>query len=100
MWPIALTQDAELFRLTSSQWSEIATIVVVTGATATLIDYYYGLKRIPASHSSIYELAWPLSAFIIGVAIFQNSLTQSQLVGAIGLTLSMSILRKVSAQTS
>ena len=76
--------------LTISQWRNLLIIVISTGGGALFI-YYYGLKYLPASHTTLYELMWPLSAVILDWAIFDKLLSLSQLIGA-GLLLSSIVL--------
>lgn len=44
----------------SFHWKLFLLIVCTSGAGALTL-YYYGLKKIPASSATIFELAWPLS---------------------------------------
>jgi len=73
------------------QWQAIFLIVFTTGTLALFI-YYYGLKNIPASHATIFELFWPLSAVLIDWIINEKTLSVMQLTGAIMLLGSMTIL--------
>ena len=73
------------------QWQAIFLIVFTTGTLALFI-YYYGLKNIPASHATIFELFWPLSAVLIDWIINEKTLSVMQLTGAIMLIGSMTIL--------
>lgn len=68
-------------QLTIHQWKAVLIIVFSTGSVALFI-YYYGLQRLPASHTAIYELFWPLSAMIFDWSIRGRTLDPSQLVGA------------------
>ena len=77
--------------ITSQQWQAIFLIVFTTGALALFI-YYFGLKNIPASHATIFELFWPLSAVLIDWMINEKTLSVMQLTGAIMLLGSMTIL--------
>jgi len=77
--------------ISSQQWQAIFLIVFTTGTLALFI-YYYGLKNIPASHATIFELFWPLSAVLIDWIINENTLSVMQLTGAIMLLGSMTIL--------
>ncbi len=67
--------------LTGSQWTALSLIVVSTGAVALCI-YYFGLKRIPASHATLYELTWPLSAMVIDYIVNDRMLSPIQYLGA------------------
>ena len=73
------------------QWKTLLLIVVSTGTVALFI-YYYGLKKLPASHTTLFELFWPLSAVIIDWIIMRNPLSIPQLFGAVILLTSMTIL--------
>ena len=77
--------------ISSQQWQAIFLIVFTTGTLALFI-YYYGLKNIPASHATIFELFWPLSAVLIDWVINGKTLSVMQLTGAIMLLGSMTIL--------
>lgn len=57
-------------------------IALTTGGTAIFI-YYWGLKRVTASRSTIYELMFPVSAIVLEYVIHGKGLTLEQWVGAI-----------------
>ncbi|MDQ5885226.1 MAG: hypothetical protein QG645_389, partial [Patescibacteria group bacterium] len=59
-----------------------------------LLIYYFGLKRVPASRSAILELAWPLSAVIVGYLFLNQTLQLSQAIAAIVLTTSIIFIAK------
>ena len=67
-------------------------LIVISTGTVALFIYYYGLKKLPASHTTLFELFWPLSAVIIDWIVMGNSLSIPQLSGAIILLASMTIL--------
>ena len=73
------------------QWKMLLLIVFSTGTVALFI-YYYGLNRLPASHTTLFELFWPLSAVVIDWIIKGEPLSFSQLLGAVILLTSMTIL--------
>ena len=73
------------------QWKSLLLIVISTGTVALFI-YYYGLKKLPASHTTLFELFWPLSAVMIDWIIIGNPLSIPQLSGAVILLASMTIL--------
>ena len=77
--------------ISSQQWQAIFLIVFTTGTLALFI-YYFGLKNIPASHATIFELFWPLSAVLIDWIINEKTLSVVQLTGAIMLLGSMTVL--------
>ncbi len=71
--------------LTFDQFKYIVAITFSTGLVA-LIIYYFGLKRVMASRAALLELAWPASAVFVGYAFLHQSLTVSQVLGALVLT--------------
>ncbi|HEX5797418.1 MAG TPA: DMT family transporter, partial [Candidatus Saccharimonadales bacterium] len=68
--------------LTADNFKYIVAITFSTGMVALLI-YYFGLKRIPASRSSILELTFPLSAVIIGYLFLDQGFNLTQGIGAL-----------------
>lgn len=68
--------------LTADHWKILLLIVVSTGSLALFV-YYYGLKQLPASHTTIYELFWPLSAVLIDWIYRGRMLDPAQLAGAV-----------------
>ena len=81
------------FSLSAAQWRNLIIIVFSTGAVALFI-YYYGLNHLPASHATLYELAWPLSAVILDWAVRGQTLSPVQILGAILLLGSMTLLSR------
>jgi drug/metabolite transporter, DME family len=61
-----------------SAW--IALLALVTGLFALLL-YYYGLQRTPAVLATLGELAFPVTAALVGIYVFNDSLRWSQWVG-------------------
>jgi drug/metabolite transporter (DMT)-like permease len=62
----------------------IATLALVTGALALGL-YYYGLRSTPAIAATLGELAFPITAAVVGYAAFGASLTATQWIG-VGIT--------------
>jgi DME family drug/metabolite transporter len=60
----------------------IAVLALVTGLVALSI-YYYGLRRTPALLAAIGELAFPVTAALIGIYVFDESLRWTQWVGVL-----------------
>ena len=77
--------------MTFGNWLYIILIVISTGSIALFI-YYYGLNHLPASHVTIYELFWPLSAVTIDWFIYERIMTVYQFLGAILLLTSIILL--------
>lgn len=81
LFVLFLGQGESLTALTGSQWLYVLAITFSTGLVALAI-YYFGLKRIPASRSTILELTWPISALFVGYGFLGERLSISQTIGA------------------
>jgi len=71
----------DLSPITASQWQMLLIIIFFTGG-ASMFIYYFGLKKVTASTSSICELAWPLSAVALDYFLNGNTLNGIQLAAA------------------
>jgi drug/metabolite transporter (DMT)-like permease len=58
----------------------IAVLAIVTGFLALGL-YYYGLRRTPAVLAALGELAFPVTAAIVGIYVFDSSLRWTQWLG-------------------
>ncbi len=90
----------DLFKIASVgviYWKYLVVIVFTSGAAAMFI-YYYGLKRVTASASTILELFWPFSAVILDYFINHNVLTPVQIVAVLFLLLAF--LKIVTAESA
>ncbi|HKG44651.1 MAG TPA: DMT family transporter [Gaiellaceae bacterium] len=58
----------------------IAVLAVVTGFFALGL-YYYGLRRTPALLAALGELAFPVTAALVGIYVFDSSLRWTQWLG-------------------
>lgn len=83
--------------ITSGQISIFLLIAFTTGGPAIFL-YYYGLKRISASVTSICELAFPLTAVVLEFIIRHNILSPVQWAGALVLLMSILRVTKIRAQ--
>jgi drug/metabolite transporter, DME family len=69
-----------------SAWSNahdsfyIAVLALVTGLAALGL-YYYGLRRTPALLAALGELAFPVTATLVGIYVFNSSLRWTQWIG-------------------
>ncbi len=88
---VSTGQSGVMRNLSWPQWGTILLIVVSTGSIALFI-YYYGLNHLPASHVTLYELFWPLSAVAFDWFVRGQVLQSSQWVGAILLLTSIILL--------
>lgn len=65
-------------------WSDVpvvATLALVPGLLAIAL-YYRGLRSTPASRATLAELAFPLTAAVVGVLFLGSTLTATQWTGA------------------
>jgi drug/metabolite transporter (DMT)-like permease len=81
---LILGKGGEIAEVSADQWKYIAAITFSTGLVALFI-YYFGLKRILASRSTIIELIWPVSAVLIGYLFLGESLSITQWLGSVAL---------------
>ena len=65
----------------------IAVLALVTGLFALGL-YYYGLRRTPALLAALGELAFPVTASLVGIYVFDSSLRWTQWVG-VGVTVAV-----------
>lgn len=84
---------AALGTITLEQFKYLIAITFSTGLVALAI-YYFGLKRVAASRAAILELAWPLSAVVVGWLFLHQGLTATQAVGALVLTGTILLIAK------
>ena len=69
----------------------IAYLAIVTGLLSLSL-YYYGLRRTPASLASLGELAYPATAAIVGIYVFDAHLAWSQWLGVVIIVAVVSLL--------
>ncbi len=60
----------------------IAVLALVTGLAALGL-YYYGLQRTPALLAALGELAFPVTATLVGIYVFNSSLRWTQWLGVV-----------------
>ncbi|MBK8946047.1 MAG: EamA family transporter [Ignavibacteriae bacterium] len=81
----------------NSQWLIFLLIAFSTGGPAIFL-YYYGLKNITASSSTILELAFPLTAIILEYILHGNILSIVQWIGVAILIYSITNVIKLSSE--
>ncbi|MBK7106342.1 MAG: EamA family transporter [Ignavibacteriae bacterium] len=82
--------------VSNSQWLIFILIAFSTGGPAIFL-YYYGLKNITASSSTILELAFPLTAIILEYILHGNILSFVQWIGVAILIYSITNVIKLSS---
>ncbi len=65
--------------ITGTQWWLLGLIVLTSGAGAMFI-YYFGLRKVSASTTTILELFWPFSAIILDYVFNHNYLNTTQII--------------------
>ena len=90
---ISTSQYEAVEKMTLSNWGYIILIVLSTCSLALFI-YYYGLNHLPASHVTLYELFWPLSAVALDWFIRGNMMSAAQWLGALLLLGSIVLLTR------
>ena len=88
---ISNSQYELITEMSFTNWSYII-LIVISSCSIALFIYYYGLNHLPASHVTIYELFWPLSAVTIDWFIYERVMTAYQFIGAIILLTSIILL--------
>ena len=86
-----------LTALNAAQWYALLGIVFSTGLVALAL-YYFGLKRIMASRSTLLELTWPISSVIVGYLFLGDRLSATQLISTIVLLAVMGIIVRETSQ--
>jgi len=72
---------------------------LTTGGTAIFI-YYWGLKRVTASRSTIYELIFPVSAIVLEYFIHDKILTAGQWLGAVIVVIAIVSIVRLKSENS
>ena len=73
--------------LTPFHWQLLVLITFTSGAVALFL-YYFGLRRVPASTATIFELAWPLTGIFFDWYFNGNILSTIQILFSLLLMLS------------
>lgn len=68
--------------ITATNWLIFGIITLTSGSVAILL-YYYGLRHVKASHATLLELFFPISAILLDYFINGNVLSAVQWVSAI-----------------
>lgn len=85
---ILITKDISSINLiNNTQWQYLVIIIFTSWAWAAFL-YYFGLKKVKASTSTILELAWPLSAVFVDWLVYRNMLNWIQIIASFVLLIS------------
>ena len=95
---LIITGTVALLIITSSgSFSDIYNLSIENYKTLIIVAFTsgsIGLQNLAASHTTIYELVWPLSAVLIDWLIRGKTLSIAQMIGAIIFVSSTTILTK------
>ncbi len=80
-WVLLNKDIIQITQTNSVQWLTLLIIAFTTGSGAIFL-YYYGLKKVTASVSTICELCFPLTAVILDLILHGNQLDLTQWVSA------------------
>jgi drug/metabolite transporter (DMT)-like permease len=78
---LALLWDAPIVP-PRSDCAALAGLAIGPGLLSLLL-YYWGLQRTPASRATLAELAYPVTAALVGVILLDQHLTGTQILGAV-----------------
>jgi drug/metabolite transporter (DMT)-like permease len=92
---LSFNEIGSIKAVTNTQWWIFILIAFSTGGPAIFL-YYYGLKNITASSSTILELAFPLTAVILEYFLHGNILSVVQWIGVTILIYSITNVVKLS----
>lgn len=92
---LSFSQFNSVANITGTQWLIFLLIAFSTGGPAIFL-YYYGLKNVTASTSTILELAFPLTAIILEYLIHGKMLDIIQWIGVFILIFSITMVTKLS----
>lgn len=88
---VSRNEVAALAHLDAKSVLALVSLALIPGL-ASLLIYYRGLRGTPASAATIGELTFPLTAIIIGFAVFHDSLSATQWIGVAVLATTMTIM--------
>ena len=92
---LSFSQFNSVTNISGTQWLIFLLIAFSTGGPAIFL-YYYGLKNVTASTSTILELAFPLTAIILEYLIHGKMLDLIQWTGVFILIFSITMVTKLS----
>ncbi len=90
-------ETATAFDVTAGEFGSLILLSLIPGLAALTI-YYRGLSTTPASSATLAELAFPLTAILIGWAVFDTVPTPTQWVGIILLSATIVVMSQAAAR--
>jgi len=90
-------ETATAFDITSGEFGSLILLSLIPGLAALMI-YYKGLSTTPASSATLAELAFPLTAILIGWAVFDTVPTATQWLGIALLSGTIVVMSRAAAR--
>lgn len=90
-------EGTSVFEISSSEFGGLILLSLIPGLAALLI-YYKGLSTTPASSATLAELAFPLTAILIGWAVFDTVPTATQWLGIVTLSATIIVMTRAAAR--
>jgi drug/metabolite transporter (DMT)-like permease len=91
-------ETATAFDITMSEFGSLILLSLIPGLAALMI-YYKGLSTTPASSATLAELAFPLTAILIGWAVFDTVPTVTQWLGIALLSGTIVVITRAAANS-
>jgi DME family drug/metabolite transporter len=86
-------QAAEALDISLSEFGAVLLLSLIPGLAALTI-YYKGLSSTPASSATLAELAFPLTAILIGWSVFDSVPTATQWLGIVTLSVTIVVMSR------
>lgn len=90
-------ETATAFDVTAGEFGSLILLSLIPGLAALTI-YYKGLSTTPASSATLAELAFPLTAILIGWAVFDTVPTATQWIGIVLLLGTIVVMSQAAAR--
>jgi drug/metabolite transporter (DMT)-like permease len=86
-------QAAEALEISFSEFGAVVLLSLIPGLAALTV-YYKGLSTTPASSATLAELAFPLTAILIGWSVFDTVPTATQWLGIVTLSVTIVVMSR------
>ncbi len=87
------------FSLITAQLLGLFVLIAFTTGGVAILLYYFGLKRITATQSTIYELVFPVAAIILEFMLRDKVLTSPQWIGALLVLFAVFMVSRISSRS-
>jgi drug/metabolite transporter, DME family len=90
-------ETATAFDITGAEFRGLILLSLIPGLAALMV-YYKGLSTTPASSATLAELAFPLTAILIGWSVFDTVPTPTQWIGILILSATIVVMSRAAAK--